>query len=240
MASPAASDREPLKAEVPTNFWDGDDPNLSNLVTHPFANKAYVQRQTRPIRDRLNELDELTSENSRKISAADTRAQRGIQMASEKASLADQHATDAMTRAQLAKAAAIDASMRVAAAESMVGNLEQYNGREQTEIRFRPGQNVLSRNAKNALDTMAGPLKSQNGYLIEVHGIAPGRGHAANANAKKMSDSVVRYLVSTHKIPMYRISVLNMSTGKRTRSRRARGRVEISLLKNGTVDTARR
>lgn len=237
---PAANEREPLKAHVPTDFWDGDDPNLSNLVTHPFANHGYIQRQTGPIHDRLNELDELTSQNSRMITNADTQAQHGLQMASEKASLADQHASDAMNRAQLAKSAAMDASMRVAAAEGVVGNLDQYNGREQTEIRFRPGQTVLSRNSKNALDTMAGPLESQKGYLIEIHGIAPGRGRAANANAKKMSDSVVRYLVSTHKIPMYRISVLNMVSGRMSRSRHARGRVEISVLQKGTVATARR
>ena len=76
-----ASDREPRKATKPTDFWDGDDPNVVNLVSHPFANKAYVQRQTRPIHDRLNELDELTSENSRMVKDVDSRAQRGIQMA---------------------------------------------------------------------------------------------------------------------------------------------------------------
>ena len=69
-AAPASSsassrDREPIPPPTSTNFWDGDDPNLVNLVTHPFANKKYVQRQVRPIRDRLNELDELTSENGK-------------------------------------------------------------------------------------------------------------------------------------------------------------------------------
>jgi len=29
-----------------------------------FARKKYVQRQTAPIRDRVNELDELTSQNT--------------------------------------------------------------------------------------------------------------------------------------------------------------------------------
>src|SRR5580693_9061488 len=62
-AAQSASDLTPLPDTKPTDFWDGDDPNLVNLVTHPFANKKYVQRQVGPIRDRLNELDELTSEN---------------------------------------------------------------------------------------------------------------------------------------------------------------------------------
>jgi hypothetical protein len=43
-----------------------------NLVTHPFARKSYVQRTTVPIRDRINELDALTSTNSKMIKDVDT------------------------------------------------------------------------------------------------------------------------------------------------------------------------
>jgi hypothetical protein len=241
IAAQGASDRQPLRAPTPANFWDGDDPNIVNLVTHPFANKAYVQGQTRPIRDRLNELDELTSENSRMIKDADSRAQRGIQMASEKSRVVDQHATDAMNRAQLAKTAAMEASNGVSVAEMRVASLDLYNSGAQTEIRFRAGQSLLNKNAKSALDTMMTPLAAQKGYIVEIHGFAPGRGRAATANAKKMSDSVVRYLVLTRKIPMYRISVLNTGTGKGTRTKHASsGRVEISVLHNGTVSTAQR
>ena len=52
------SEREPIPPSTPKDFWDGDDPNFVNLVTHPFASKKYVQRQVGPIRDRINELDE--------------------------------------------------------------------------------------------------------------------------------------------------------------------------------------
>jgi OmpA-OmpF porin, OOP family len=240
-APQTASDREPLQAPAANGFWDGDDPNVVNLVAHPFANKGYVRRQTAPITDRLNELDELTSENSSQIHDVDARATRGIQAASEKSTLADQHASDAMNRAQLAKTAAAEASTRVSGAEQMVGSLDQYKGGAQTEIRFRAGQSELSKNAKDALDSMVSPLKTQKGYIIEIQGLAPGKGRVATSNAKKMSDSVVRYLVLTHRIPMYRISVLNMGTGQHEKSRRASaGRVEVSVLQNGVVSTAQR
>src|SRR5580765_3587779 len=101
-----ASDREPLTSPRPKDFWDGDDPNLVNLVTHPFANKKYVQRQVTSIRDRINELEQLTSENSRMTKDVDTRAQQGIQLVSEKTSLAGQHASDAANKAQTAQTAA--------------------------------------------------------------------------------------------------------------------------------------
>lgn len=240
-AAQSDSDRAPLTSPKPTDFWDGDDPNLVNLITHPFANKKYVQRQVAPIRDRINELDEITDENAKKIKDIDARAQRGIQLASEKTNLADQHATDATNKAQLAQTAASTASTRVTAAEQVVGNLDQYKGTAQTEIRFRAGQSVLSKTAKDALDQMAGPLKDQRSYIIEVRGFAPGQGQAAIASSQKMADSVVRYLVLTRQIPVYRIYEMSLGSvsadgsGKRVTS----ARVEVNVLKNDLVSSAK-
>lgn len=239
-SSQGASSRElePIPPPTSTNFWDGDDPNVVNLVTHPFANKKYVQRLVVPIRDRINELDQLTSENSRMIKDVDTRAQHGIQLASEKVNLADQHATDASTKAQTAQSSATDATTRVSTAEQMVNGLDQYKSGAQTEIRFRSGQSVLSKSAKDALDEMATPLKDQRSYIIEVRGFAAGRGQAAIASSEKMADSVVRYLVLTHQIPVYRIYAISMGNAPAAETNGAMakhssgGRVEISILKN--------
>ena len=241
-ATQSTSDREPLASPRHKDFWDGDDPNLVNLITHPFANKKYVQRQVTPIRDRINELEQLTSENSRMIKDVDTRAQQGIQMVSEKTGLADQHASDAANKAQTAQAAANQVSTRVAAAEQMVGNLDQYKGSAQTEIRFRPGQTMLSKTAKDALDEMASPLKDQRGYIIEVHGFSPGQGQAAIHSSQKMADSVVRYLVLTHNIPVYRIYVMSMGNAAADGEWKGSGgaRVEVSVLKNDVVTSAQR
>jgi outer membrane protein OmpA-like peptidoglycan-associated protein len=243
--APADTAREPLPPPTPRDFWDGDDPNLVNLVTHPFARKAWVKRQVGPIRDRINELDEITAENATKIHDIDTRSQQGLQLASEKTNLADQHATDAANKAQTANLAATGASTRVSTAEQMVGNLDQYKASSETEIRFRPGQTLLSKQAKDALDEMAAPLKNQHNYVIEVHGFSPGHGQAAIAASQKMADSVVRYLVLTHNIPVYRIYSVGMgsapvaaeegTTGKRP----VGARVEVSLLRNEVLSAQR-
>jgi outer membrane protein OmpA-like peptidoglycan-associated protein len=240
-APQSAGDREPLPPDTPKDFWDGDDPNFVNLVTHPFASKKYVQRQVAPIRDRINELDELTTENAKAIKDVDGRAQQGIQLASEKSSLADQHATDAGNKAQLAQTAATQAATRVSTAEQMVGSLDQYKGTGQTEIRFRAGQTALSKSAKDALDEMAAPLKDQRSYIIEVRGFSSGRGHVAIASSQKMADSVVRYLVLNHQIPVYRIYEMSMGnapvagTSGTMAKHTTGGRVEINLMKNDLV-----
>jgi len=237
------SAREPLPPQTSKDFWDGDDPNLVNLVTHPFANKKYVQRMTRPIKDRLNELDEITTSNREAIRDVDSRAQHGLQLASEKTTLADQHASDASSKAQQAQTAATDSASKVSNAERMVGSLDQYKGTSQTEILFRPGQSVLSKQAKDALDAMAEPLKGQHSYIIEVRGYASGSGQAAIANSQKMADSVVRYLVLSHSIPVYRIYMLSMGNAPAPEGTAAKrtsgGRVEVNLLRNDAMTAQR-
>ncbi len=241
-SSPAATNSstpnlEPIPAPVKGDYWDGDEPNLANLIVHPFANKKYVQRMTRPIKDRLEELDQLTASNSAAIKDVDARSQHGLQLASDKSSLADQHATDASNRAQAAQTAATSASGRVSSAEQMVSNLDLYKASAQTELRFRPGQTALSKQAKDALDEMASPLKGQHSYVIEVRGFSAGSGQAAISASQKMADSVVRYLVLTHNIPVYRIYTLGMGNAPTSDEAATHhgARVEVSVLKNDVV-----
>jgi outer membrane protein OmpA-like peptidoglycan-associated protein len=174
------------------------------------------------------------------IKDVDSRAQQGIQLASNKANEADQHAIDAGNRANAAQQTATQATTRLTTVEQVVGNIDQYTPSTQTEIRFKPGQTVLSKAAKDALDEMATPLKSQRGYIVEVQGFSSGRGQTAIQNSQKMAESVVRYLVLNHDIPVYRIYLVGMgnaptqatTTGDGKTKRTNGGRVEISLLKN--------
>ena len=236
--------REPLQPMTSRDFWDGDEPNAVNLVAHPFARKAYVQRQIRPIRDRINELDALSASNSKMIKNVDASAQQGVQLVSAKTNEADQHTIDASNRAQTAQLAAVQATAHLSKAEQMVGNIDQYKAGAQTEIRFRPGQSVLNKTAKDTLDEMAAPLKDQHSYIIEVRGFAPGRGQAAIAASRKMANSVVRYLVLNHQVPGYRIFVVGMGNATvaaesgTTARHTSGGRVEISLLKNALLSSA--
>jgi outer membrane protein OmpA-like peptidoglycan-associated protein len=230
-ATTGASGKPALQPDTHEGFWG---------KLNPFARKKYVQRQTAPIRDRVNELDELTSANTKMIKDTDARAQEGIRLASTKANEADQHAIDAGAKAQMAQQTATAANTRLTTVEQVVGNIDQYKAATQTEIRFRPGQTVLSKNAKTALDDMATPLKNQRGYIVEVQGFSSGHGQAAIQTSQKMADSVVRYLVLNHDIPVYRIYVVGMgnapvqtaSAEEGKAKRISGGRVEISLLKN--------
>lgn len=224
-----ATGKAPLAPPSREGFWGR---------VNPFARKNYVKRQTEPIRDRVNELDELTSSNTKAIKDTDSRAQAGIKLASDKADTADQHAVDAGNKATAAQQSAQQVTTRVQTVETVVSNIDQYKASNQTEIRFRPGQTVLSKNAKDALDQMASGVKGQRGYIIEVQGFSSGKGQTAITNSQKMAESVVRYLVLNHEIPVYRIYLVGMgnapapTTDDAKTKRLSGGSVEVSLLKN--------
>ena len=225
-----ATGKAPLAPPSREGFWGR---------VNPFARKKYVQRQTEPIRDRVNELDELTSANSKAIKDTDQRAQAGIKLASDKADTADQHAVDAGNKATAAQQSAQQVTAKVQNVETVVSNIDQYKAQNQTEIRFRPGQTVLSKNAKDALDQMATGVKGQRGYIFEVQGFSSGKGQMAISNSQKMAESVVRYMVLNNEIPVYRIYLVGMgnapiaSDDENAKTKHITGgRVEISLLKN--------
>jgi outer membrane protein OmpA-like peptidoglycan-associated protein len=240
-SSDQTSARQPLQPEAREGFWGR---------INPFARKKYVQRQMTPIRNRVNEIDDLSAQNAKYIKDVDGRAQEGIRLASAKADQADQHALDAGNRAQQAHQTAQQASTRLQTVEQVVTNYDQYAPTNQTEIRFRSGQSALSKNAKQALDDLATSLKDQKGYIIEVQGFAPGNSAASIQSSQKMADAVVRYMVLNHEIPVYRIFTLGMGNAKVQAAQDTtaqqgtakaekpyRGpRVEVSVLKNQSID----
>jgi outer membrane protein OmpA-like peptidoglycan-associated protein len=233
-----ASASESSQPAARQDFWEGDEPSLGALIFHPFASKEYVRRHVQPIRDRVNELEELTESTSKMTRDVDARAQQGIQMVAAKANAADEHALEATNKAQMAHQTAAALDTRVATDETVVANIDQYKSGPQTEIRFRPGQTVLSKQAKDALDEMAAPLKGQHGYIIEVQGFSAGHGQAAIANSQKMADSVQRYLVLNQEIPAYRIYVIGMGNAPETQHTSGT-RVEVSVLRNDLEQTAK-
>src|SRR5689334_24070875 len=227
-----ATGKDPLTYQRKEGFWGH---------LNPFARKKYVNRQLDPVRGRVNELDELTAKNAKMIADVDARATEGIRSAMSKANEADTHALDAGNRANQAQQTAQQAHTRIATVEDTVSKIDQYQPITQAEIRFRPGQGALSKNAKEALDQMATSLKNQKGYIVEVQGYSPGSGTAAIENSREMAQMVVRYLVLNHEIPVYRIYTVGMGNapiqaedGKIHRQKG--GKVEISLLKNGLAD----
>jgi outer membrane protein OmpA-like peptidoglycan-associated protein len=187
---------KPLPTKTNEGFWGH---------MNPLARKKWVNRQVGPVKDRLNELDQLSAKNSGDIKDLDARSTAGIRKAQDTADGANQLAGTANTQAGQASDLAKQASTRTDNLNTTVANLDQYSPIADTEIRFRPGQTTLNAKAKEALDDVATKLQGQKGFIVEVQGYSRARGQAGVANSQQMADAVVRYLVVEHNIPVYRI-----------------------------------
>ena len=183
---------KPLTDQSKEGFWGH---------MNPFARKKWVNRQTAPIKGQVNELDQLQSKNANDIRDVDSRSQAGIKNAMNTASTADQHAQDAANRANSAQTLASNASSRTDALGNTVGNLDQYQTVSSTSVKFASGRTALGPTGKSDLDNLATTLAGEKGYIIEVQGYS----RAGVQTSQAMADSVVRYLVTEHQVPVYRI-----------------------------------
>jgi outer membrane protein OmpA-like peptidoglycan-associated protein len=183
---------KPLQDQSKEGFWGH---------MNPFARKKWVNRQTAPIKDQVNELDQLQAKNANDIKDVDSRAQAGIKNAMNAANTADQHAQDAANRANSANQIASNASTRTDALNTTVGNLDQYQRVSSTAVKFAAGRTTLGPTGKSDLDALATTLAGEKGYIIEVQGYSKSGVQTSQA----MADAVARYLVTEHQVPVYRI-----------------------------------
>ena len=215
---------QPLSTKSNEGFWG---------KVNPFARKKWVNRQLDPVKDRLNELDQLQAKNANDIKDVDARAQAGIHQAQSTADQASQTATTANSTATQAQQQAQQASTQTAQLNGTVSNLDQYQRVNDIEIRFRPGQTVLNDKAKSALDQVAAQMRGKKGYIVEIAGYSSTRGQAGIQNSQHMSDAVVRYLAEND-IPVYRIHEVAMGNAKidDSSSQTHGSVVRVSLMQN--------
>lgn len=200
---------------------------------NPLARKKWVNRQVSPVKDRLNELDQLSAKNASDIKDVDSRAQAGIHQAQSTADQANQQAQQASSQAGQAQQLAQQANAQTAKLGSTVTNLDQYQQITDTEIHFLSSQRSLNAKAKDALDQIAAQLNGQKGYIVEVQGYSSLHGQAGIQSSRIMSDAVVRYLVEQHHVPVYRIYRIAMGNAPRNTESSTRGTVvQVTLMHN--------
>jgi outer membrane protein OmpA-like peptidoglycan-associated protein len=197
-----------------------------------------------PVENRLaetqNRLGE-TEQNSRhlsgqvqELSAVSNAARGGAKAAQETADTAVSVATDARSSADKAKAGVQAANERITA-------LDDYAVQNMAAVHFRAGSALLSLEDKNELGKIAGMIKGEKGYLIEVSGFASADGDESfnRRLSQKRADAVIQYMAENHSIPLRRF-VTPVGLGESqpvaantTREgRKENRRVEVRILVN--------
>jgi outer membrane protein OmpA-like peptidoglycan-associated protein len=122
-----------------------------------------------------------------------------------------------------------------------ISALDDYVPQNSTSILFRRGSAVLSTDAKSKLDQVAQQALSAKGYVLEVSGFASAEGgpELNHRLSQQRADTVIRYLVENHNLPLRRIitpygyGASQPVADNKTREGRAENRrVEVKILVN--------
>jgi len=141
-----------------------------------------------------------------------------------------------------AKAAQETADAAVAgvnATNERISALDDYQSQNSQSILFKVGSATLSPDAKQQLDQIAQQAGGAKGYVLQVSGFASADG-STEANrrlSQRRAETVIRYLVENHNIPLRRIITpygygeLQPVADNTTRDGRAENRrVEVQVL----------
>ena len=221
----------------------------SGCATKKYVRNTVAER-VQPLENRTSELEETSRRNSQDIaqlntSVADvrTRADRAQETANQAASVADQ------------------ANSRVAAVETTVedlkANLDKYAVQTTAMVFFRPGSEMLTREAMAQLDQLASQIIDRNGFVLEITGYGDtARPTPYNQNlAQLRAEAVQRYLANKDNVPLMRMFAIGFGAARPSNQMVADGdanagtgtgaaphtgpaqmrRVDIKLLTNNAV-----
>jgi len=213
---------------------------LTALLSVGCSTKNYVKQQSTPLVNKTNELDDMTAKNSRDIKDVDARAQAGIQAVQTKTADVDQNAQAAGKQADDAQLLANNATKRVDTLQQAVINLDNYRVVTEASVHFGFNRDNLTKDAKAALDQLAGEIEKAKGYIVAVEGGADAIG-AADYNydlSQRRATAVIQYLASQHNVPAYKIYVIGLGkdkpveTNKTADGRAKNRRVDVRLMTN--------
>jgi outer membrane protein OmpA-like peptidoglycan-associated protein len=129
----------------------------------------------------------------------------------------------------------------VQVANERINSIDDFTPEQSISINFKASSAVLTPDSKASLDQVAGYAKNAKGFLIEVTGYAyESRNKDVNRRlSQQRAESVVRYLVENHNIPLRRIltpfgyGAMNPVADNKTRAGRAENRrAEVRVLVN--------
>jgi outer membrane protein OmpA-like peptidoglycan-associated protein len=201
----------------------------SSLTFVGCATKSHVAKQTAPLINKTNELDDPTAKTTRDIKDLDTRTQKGILDVNAKTDAADQKASAARQQADQAQLLASKAATGVDTLSNQVANLDNYRPVAETAVHFAFNKADLTKKGKEALDQLAAEIPNTKGYIVALEGGTDSVG-GADYNyqlSERRAQAVIQYLAAEHQVPAHKIYVIGLGKDKPvTDNKTAKGRAE--------------
>lgn len=204
------------------------------------ATKKSVARETAPIINKTNELDDLTAKNTRDIKDVDARAQAGIQAVNTKTTEVEQKTQTAAQNATQAQQVADAANGRVSVLTNTVVNLDNYHPVAETSVKFGFDKDNLTKTAQESLDQLAAQIANTKGYIIALEGGTDSVG-SPDYNydlSQRRANSVIQYLATKYNVPAHKIYVIGLGkdkpvdSNKTSKGRADNRRVDVRLMTN--------
>ncbi len=194
-------------------------------------------RVARAVESRAAPLEDRASTTESKLSQVEQNAQRLSGQMDELAAVAN----TAKGGAKAAQETADSAVAGVNATNERISALDDYVPQTVLAVNFKTGSSTLSVDSKAKLDELATKALNAKGYVVEVSGFADATGSVERNRAlsQRRADTVIRYLIENHNIPLRRIVTpygygeSNPVAENSSRAGRAQNRrVEVKLLVN--------
>ncbi|MDT5293701.1 MAG: OmpA-OmpF porin, family [Acidobacteriota bacterium] len=216
---------------------DGRGDSSGNLVAEKIRFKEGDLRTARTVEANVTPVENRVGAAEGRIGQVEQNSQRLSGQLDELAAVSNA----ARGGAKAAQETADAAIGGVNATNERISALDDYQVQNTTSVLFRVGSAVLSPEAKGQLDQVAQQALQAKGYVLEIGGFASADG-STEANrrlSQRRADTVIRYLVENHQIPLRRIVTPygygesnpvadNASRGGREQNRR----VEVKVLIN--------
>ncbi len=216
---------------------EGRGNGSGELVAEKIRFNESDLRVARAVESRAAPLEDRASTTESKLSQVEQNAQRLSGQLDELAAVAN----TAKGGARAAQETADSAVAGVNATNDRISALDDYEPQTVLAVNFKTGSSLLSKDSKAQLDEVATKALNSKGYVLEVSGFADATG-SVNRNralSQRRADTVIRYLVENHSIPLRRIVTpygygeSNPVAENTSRDGRAQNRrVEVKLLVN--------
>ncbi len=210
---------------------------LGTISVMGCATKGYVRAQVQPVNSKVDQVSQKTDQQFKETnSKLDQTSQQvkenqsGISANKETAQAADSRSSQALNQAQ-------QNSSQLNDLNNTVANLDAYKVTDHSVVLFGFNRYNLTANAKAQLDRLASDVQGHSRYFITVAGYTDQTGPATYNDilSRKRADSVIRYLVGEHSIPIYRIHMVGLGEmhlingGRTLQDRKESRRVVVSV-----------